>query len=76
MKEIGFFQLTLIRWATYFLLLSLFNKINAHYFQDLSLYSAFHLYIGSFLLALIIPLLLARRRKRKVFIHDLPATDG
>ena len=75
MKEVGFFQTTLIRWGCYFFGLSLFGQIFAHFFPTDPVRSAFELYISSFILALIIPLILARRRKRKVFIQDIPVAD-
>lgn len=75
MKEVGFFQMTLTRWALYFFGLSLVGQIFAYFYPSDPVRSAFELYISSFILALIIPLILARRRKRKVFIQEIPVAD-
>ncbi|MEO8732943.1 MAG: hypothetical protein ABI373_01295 [Flavobacteriales bacterium] len=75
MKEIGFIQLTLMRWASYFFGLSLFGQIFAYFYPGDPVRSAFEIYIASFFFALVLPLIRARRQKRKVFIQDTPVTD-
>ncbi len=77
MKEIGYFQLTFMRWGFYFLLLSIAQRINLFFWPETIDPAWWTTLLGGLLMAVLIPLLSGWHKTRKVFVQDVgKATDG